>query len=845
MKLRRASPVLTTSETSIKLRYGWSTLVLLLGTSGYGFAQDAATSVPKDNNLPAIKIEAPPAPRPALRTTRERGGESSRNRSVAQRTTPPPQHVTVNAPTPLPGPSQVSPEKAFDADKVPGTITTVDASQIARTNSLNITDSLQQYVPGVSVSTVGGNEFAPNVDFRGYVSSPVSGTPQGLAVYQNGVRINEAFGDTMNWDLIPTAAIRSVTLVTNNPAYGLNALGGALNIQMKNGFNYHGAEIDVMGGSYGRVQTSLQWGKQINEWAIYGAFEAIHDDGYRLFSESNILRFYGDIGHRNMDSEIHLNMGAASNNYGAAGTSPAELLQTAWNADYTTPQTNSNQVGYLNLTGRFDVSPTWTIDANAHYRAFSQHTTDGNPSANDVAPCADNAAVLCNGDGSPTNGLNGQQLSSSPFSASSIIGENDRTFTTTNTFGTTLQATNTDKIFGLDNRFTAGASFDRSVTHFSASAELGSFTNSYQLVESGQFLGTDNPQDGPVEVRTTNQYIGVYALDSIDLTKRLTVTGGGRFNIANVDLQDQLGGPTSLLNGNNTYTRFNPMLGGTYKITSELTAYGGYSEANRAPTPLELGCADPMHPCILATFLVADPPLQQVVSHTWEAGFRGSHSFGPDAGILTWKVGGFHAINTNDILSLPAPNNQGFGFFSNVGSTRRQGIEAEARFAAKRFAVYGSYALVDARFLDSLQLASNSPAADADGNIQVSPGNQIPAIPRHRVKAGFDYAVTDQFKFGADAVYMSSQYFVGDESNQFPQLPGYTVVNLHASYQINKTYQIYGRVDNVFNNHYATYATFFDTTELPNFNTGNPFTNPDSLSPARPLAAYVGLKATF
>ena len=385
MTLRWASLVSTTSLVS----------AVFLITPECVQAQDAADSVPKDNNLPAIRIEAPPAPRPAQRADRNRGGESSRNRAAVQRT-PTPQHVTVNAPTPLPGPSQVPLEKAFDADKVPGTITTVDTSQIARTNSLNVTDSLQHYIPGVSVSSVGGNDFAPNVEFRGYVASPVSGTPQGLAVYQNGVRINEAFGDTMNWDLIPTAAIRSVTMVTNNPAYGLNALGGALNIQMKDGFNYHGAEIDVMGGSYGRIQSSLQWGKQINEWAIYGAFEAIHDDGYRLFSESNILRFYGDIGHRTMDSEIHLNMGAANNTFGAAATSPVELLQTAWNADYTTPQTNLNQVGYLNLTGRFDVSPTWTIDANAHYRAFSQHTQDANPSANGVQPCAADATLLCN-----------------------------------------------------------------------------------------------------------------------------------------------------------------------------------------------------------------------------------------------------------------------------------------------------------------------------------------------------------------------------------------------------------------------------------------------------------------
>jgi outer membrane receptor protein involved in Fe transport len=277
-----------------------------------------------------------------------------------------------------------------------------------------------------------------------------------------------------------------------------------------------------------------------------------------------------------------------------------------------------------------------------------------------------------------------------------------------------------------------------------------------------------------------------------------------------------------------------------------LTAYGGYSEANRAPTPLELGCASPTNPCILATFLVADPPLQQVVSHTFEAGFRGSHEFNADLGTLSWKFGGFRATNTNDILSIPAPNDQGFGYFANVGSTRRQGIEAEAKLTARRFDVYASYSYVDARFLDSLQLASNSPAADANGNIQVSPGNQIPAIPHHRVKVGFDYAVTDAFKCGADLVYMSSQYYVGDESNQEPKLPGYAVVNLHASYQIDRTYQVYGRVDNVFNNHYATYGTFFETDQLPNFsNGGNSFTNPDSLNAARPLAAYGGIKATF
>ena len=121
--------------------------------------------------------------------------------------------------------------------------------------------------------------------------------------------------------------------------------------------------------------------------------------------------------------------------------------------------------------------------------------------------------------------------------------------------------------------------------------------------------------------------------------------------------------------------------------------------------------------------------------------------------------------------------------------------------------LYASYAFVDARFLDALQVGSNSPFADADGNVQILPGNQIPAIPRNRVKAGFDYSITDAFKVGGDALFVSSQYFVGDESNQAPKLPSYAVFNVHASYQINKTFQIYGRVDNLFDNRYATCGT--------------------------------------
>src|SRR5260370_26108280 len=358
-----------------------------------------------------------------------------------------------------------------------------------------------------------------------------------------------------------------------------------------------------------------------------------------------------------------------------------------------------------------------------------------------------------------------------------------------------------------------GTCLDSSVTRFTASAELGTMAPNFVISGSGIFLGQSGEpvSIGPVALRTTNRYSGLYALDTFEVTDKVSITGGGRFNLAQIELEDQIG---SALNGSDTFKRFNPVIGGTYKITPDLTAYAGYSEANRAPTPLELGCADPAHPCIIAAFLVADPPLKQVVSHTIEAGLRGTKEL--NIGTLGWKLGAFRATNTDDILAIPSPVLQGFGYFQNVGSTRRQGIEAEITLKSNTLQLYASYALVDARFLDTLLVGSNSPFADGDGNVQILPGNRIPAIPRNRVKAGIDFSVTDAFKVGGDALFVGSQYFVGDESNQAQKLASYAVFNLHASYQINKTFQIYARADNIFDNRYATYGTFFNTCAIPN-----------------------------
>ena len=113
-------------------------------------------------------------------------------------------------------------------DRIPGNPRSFSAADLARDGRPDLVDTMVRLSAGVTVNDAQGNAFAPDVQYRGFAASPLVGTPQGLAVYQNGVRINEAFGDTVNWDLIPSNANRSVDLIGSNPIFGLNAIGGAL-----------------------------------------------------------------------------------------------------------------------------------------------------------------------------------------------------------------------------------------------------------------------------------------------------------------------------------------------------------------------------------------------------------------------------------------------------------------------------------------------------------------------------------------------------------------------------------------------------------------------------------------
>ncbi len=306
------------------------------------------------------------------------------------------------------------------------------------------------------------------------------------------------------------------------------------------------------------------------------------------------------------------------------------------------------------------------------------------------------------------------------------------------------------------------------------------------------------------------------------MTDRLALTVGGRYNYAAITLEN-LNDPTDPdLNVTSIYQRFNPAAGLTYKLLPGLSLYGGYSEANRAPTPGESACADPEQPCLIESFLTADPPLKQVVSHTWEAGLRGDYGNPHDR--FQWSAGLFRTLNTNDIVTQIAENGTR-GFFINATDTLRQGVEASVQYNTDRYRVYANYSFTDATFDKPYeQFSPNNPNADEclepvppgaedDVCLQVHSGDRVPGVPQHLFKAGFDYWLTHKWKFGADLLATSGQYFYGDENNSNAQLAGYAKVNLHTSYDITDQIQVYGLIDNLFDKRFGTYGTFFDPEE--------------------------------
>ena len=329
-------------------------------------------------------------------------------------------------------------------------------------------------------------------------------------------------------------------------------------------------------------------------------------------------------------------------------------------------------------------------------------------------------------------------------------------------------------------------------------------------------------------------------MDSLALTPQWTATFSGRYNAARVSIRDQSGSAPEL-DGDHSFKRFNPAVGINFNPTPQTTAYASYNEGMRAPTAMELTCADPAAPCKLPNAFLADPPLKKVVAHTLELGARGK------VDSFTWSAAVYRSDLVDDIQFIGSEGAINAGFFQNVGKTRRQGIELNAGNRWGPLGVVARYSVIDATYRTGF--IENSPSnstANANGDIEVKSGDRIPGIPRQSLHLRLDLDASDALSLGANVVAVTSSRARGDENNQDASgaVPGYAVLNLDGRWRLGKRLELFGRINNVFDRQYANFGILGQNLfngPGHSFDAANPL-NESFLGLGSPRGVWVGLR---
>ena len=676
------------------------------------------------------------------------------------------QSVIVVGTTALPG-------QGTPINQVPSNVQALQGGAAAVPRAATLAQALDQGVGSVNVNDTAGNPYQLDVNFRGFTASPALGTPQGLSVFVDGVRINEVFGDTVNWDLIPAAAIARVSVMPgSNPVFGLNTLGGALNVTTRDGFDEDGGQVRAYGGAWGRRAVDAEAGGHDAHLAYFVTGSALHEDGWGAHDPSRVAQLFGKLGWRDAADRADVSVSLANTRLEGNQTLPLSWLGDYRQA-YSWPDFQTNKLAFVSANASHRFSRDVLLEANAFHRALRTYVLNSN--VNDDFDTGEDAG--------PGNQPTGDAINDVTQSRS----------------GASLQLTSTAAVAGHSNHASGGASVESGFTRFTQSSQ-----------EAGSSRDTTSSQpillDTSLHARASDA--GFYATDTLGLDARTFLTVAGRYNLANVDLADQLG---TALDGRHTFKRFNPAVGITANPTHEVTLYAGYNEGMRVPTPVELTCADPAAPCSLPNAFSSDPALKPVISHNAEIGGRGSLSTH-----VQWSLGAFRTELGDDIQFISSGGGAtSAGYFRNVGNTRRQGIELGLQGQVDALTLSARYSLVDATFRTPLVLNSpnNSTAApiscDGCADIRVKPGNHLPGIPRHTFKLHGDYAFGDAGGFGLTLVAQGSTYARGDENNADAngRVPGFALVSLDGHVRLGAGWEAFANVDNLFDRRSSNFGT--------------------------------------
>ena len=713
------------------------------------------------------------------------------------------------------GQTPLSSNISTDANVI-GSAQIITTEDISRAQAMSLADHMRNQLVSVNISDVQNNPFQPDVQYRGFTASPLLGLPQGISVYLNGVRFNEPFGDTVNWDLIPLAALDRVALYSgSNPAFGQNTLGGALSLKTKNGFSYTDNEVDVLFGSFGQQQYSVQSGGNNGNWGYYFIANSYKEDGWRDFSQSELKQALASLSYKDDRNFVELTLAANDNEMTGNGAVPEELMAIEGReAVYTHPDRTNNDYKLMSIASDSIINENLSVQANAYYRQNEINSLNGDDS--DYEECDFGGETLCEEDeeddsltpvdfvgfdeGTPFSDIT-QTIDPDDVDGTLNDGATDNT-----SYGFATQLIHITSFDNFEQEFVFGLGMDKADINFNSNTQFGILNNDSadddrSVSPTGIF---DSESQVRLDVTTEQQYI--FASYSMAFEHGLTLSIAGRYNNSHIGMNDLIDDGEGSLDGNHKFNRFNPAVGLNYEINNEFTAKLSYSESSRVPSPAELSCADEDDPCKLPNGFVADPPLEQVVAKTVEASLH----YNTDSVAAIATV--FSTKTVDDIIFQQAGSTSSEGYFVNIDKVQRQGVELAYSVAFEDIYIGTSYNYLKATF--ESPFVSFSPVNPLGANRQVTPGDVIPGQPQHQIKLHADWTINQQMSVGAELIYASDSYYRGDEANENKKIPSYSFVNAYFSYQINSQLNLSAKVNNLFDREYETFGTYGEADEV-------------------------------
>ena len=715
------------------------------------------------------------------------------------------QRVEVIGTTPLPG-------LGTPLRDVPANVQVFGAKELKRQRQGNLSEFLEQNPTSVTVNAAQGNPYQTDISFRGFTASPLLGVPQGLSVFQDGVRINEPFGDVVNWDLLPQSAIASIQLIPgSNPVFGLNTLGGALSVYTKSGSENPGTAVEFSGGSFGRKTVEFEHGGSSGDWDWFVTGNVSKEHGWAQHNPSRVEQLFGKLGYQTETTDLDLSLTTANNRLEGTQTLPESFLDDRRQA-YTFPDLNKNRMTMLALKGSQFLAKDILLGGNAYVRRYLNInvSSDVNDDFGSVDP-----------DSGETDAV--QAL-------------NDRSDISQTSYGAGLQLTLGKPVAGMPNRWVVGANGDFGRARFSQQSQPADFDAGRGTVATGDY-------EPETDAKTRNRTLAVFMMDTLALTPQWSVTASGRFNDAAVHIRDQSGEAPGL-DGDHSFRRFSPAVGANWNPSAAFTGYASYNEGMRAPTAIELTCADPLAPCKLPNSFLADPPLKKVLARTVEIGARGKQ-----AG-WSWSAAAYRTLSDDDIQFISAGNAINAGYFRNVGSTRRQGVELMLGGPVGPIEFVARYSFIAATYVDGFtEHSPNNSSADENGDIAVAPGSRIPAIPRQTLRLRVDGAVAPGWQVGANLLLNGATFARGDENNQAAngRVGGYAVLNLDTTYKVSPHVELFARANNVFDRKYANFGILGDNVFANAAHTFDPAhaRSETFLGQGAPFGAWAGVRLSW